>query len=105
MRWQKVITLILGLWFVISAFLPYMLGMPADMWNNFFIGILITLFGFFMIKPVNFSVIVIILAGLWIALISFVPFFITKEVNLVNDLLVGILVVVMSIVQRKKVIQ
>lgn len=103
MKWQKLITLILGVWFVVSAFLPYILSMPVDLWNNFFMGILIVLFGLFMIKFVNLSVIVIILSGLWIALISFVPFFITKEVNLIDSILIGILVIIMSVVQRRKV--
>ncbi len=105
MRWQKIITLLLGIYFVISAFLPYLLDMPADLWNNFIMGILIFLFGLFMIKPINFSTIVIILAGLWISLISFVPLFMTKEVNLINSLLIGIIVIIMSVIQRRKGIE
>ncbi|MGC8544874.1 MAG: SPW repeat domain-containing protein [Athalassotoga sp.] len=103
MRWQKIVTLILGLWFVISAFLPYILGMPADLWNNFFVGILVIIFGLLMIRHVNFSVVVIILSGIWISVISFVPVFITKAGNMVNSLLVGILIVIMSLIQRKQV--
>ncbi|MGC8707963.1 SPW repeat domain-containing protein [Athalassotoga sp.] len=103
MKWQKIVTLILGLWFVISAFLPYILGMPADLWNNFFVGILVIIFGLLMIRHVNFSVVVIILSGIWISVISFVPVFITKAGNMVNSLLVGILIVIMSLIQRKQV--
>ncbi|MCL5032960.1 MAG: hypothetical protein M1542_06945 [Thermotogae bacterium] len=105
MRWQKIITLILGLWFVISAFLPYILGMPADVWNNFFMGILVILFGLLMIRNVNFSVIIIILSGIWMSVISFVPAFVTKAGNMVNSLLIGVLIVIMSLIQRKQVVK
>ncbi|HEU25073.1 MAG: hypothetical protein C0176_04715 [Mesoaciditoga sp.] len=105
MRWQKIVTLILGFWFVISAFLPYILNMPADVWNNFFMGILVILFGFLMVRNFDFSVLIIILSGIWISFISFIPVFLTKPVNMVNSLLIGILIVVMSIVKGKQVVR
>ncbi len=104
MRWQKIVTLILGFWFVLSAFLPYILNMPPDVWNNFFMGMLVIIFGLLMIKNPDFSVIIIILSGIWISFISFVPVFVTKPFNMVNSLLIGILIVIMSL-QRKRVIR
>ncbi len=56
-----------------------------------------------MIRHVNFSVVIIILSGIWISVISFVPVFITKAGNMVNSLLVGILIMIMSLIQRKQV--
>ncbi|BBJ28386.1 SPW repeat domain-containing protein [Athalassotoga saccharophila] len=105
MRWQKIVTMILGFWFAISAFLPYILNMPADLWNNFFMGILVILFGFLMIKDTNFSVIIIILSGIWISFISFVPFFMQKDINMVNSLFIGILIIIMSLIERKQVVK
>ncbi|GEM_PF-6016269 len=103
MNWKRWITFVLGIWFVISALLPYALNMKVDMWNNVIMGLLIFMMGLLMISPLNFATLTISIAGLWISLISFVPFFLTKEVNLVNSLVIGITVVIMSIVQRKKV--
>lgn len=101
MNWKRWITFILGIWFVISSILPYAFDMKVDMWNNVIMGLLIFVIGLLMLNPLKFATLTITIAGLWIGIISFVPIFLVKEVNLINSLAIGVIVLVFSLVQKE----
>ncbi len=104
MSWKGWVALILGIWFIVAAFIPGMLGL-GNLVNDLVVGIVLAIVGFMMIPSGSTwqGWIIGIIGGIWMIVAAFIPF-ITHGHNasLWNDLIVGIIVVIFSLFERSK---
>ncbi|BFN36169.1 SPW repeat protein [Fidelibacter multiformis] len=86
--WQAWVNVILGLWLVVSGFIP---GVQVN-WNMIIAGILIALLGFTASK--KWPAIVAGIVGIWIFISGLVPSLIVQ----LNFIIAGIVVLILSLV-------
>ncbi|BBJ27823.1 SPW repeat domain-containing protein [Athalassotoga saccharophila] len=104
MTWRGWITLIIGgIWLIIASFIP--LGGMGNLVNDLLVGIIVAIFGFLMI-PEHAAWqgwIIGLIGGVWMIIAAFIPGITHSYVaNLVNNLIVGIIVLIVSLFERPK---
>lgn len=62
---------ILGLWMIVTPFLAF--SGVGYFWNDLIIGIVVAVIGLSFVRPRPWQAWVSILAGLWLAVVAFVP--------------------------------
>ena len=103
MSWKGWVTLIAGIWLVVAAFIPGMLG-TGNLVNDLIVGIIVAIVVFMMIPSGSaWQGWVIGLSGVWMIIAAFIPQ-ITQSYtgNMTNDLVFGILVLIISLFERSK---
>lgn len=104
MTWRGWTTLIIGgIWLIIASFIP--LGQMGNLVNDLIVGIIVAIVGFLMI-PEHASWqgwTIGLIGGIWMIIAAFIPSITHSYVaNLVNDLIVGIIVLIVSLLERPK---
>ncbi len=104
MSWKGWTALILGIWFIIAAFIPGMVG-TGNLANDLIVGIILAIVGFMMI-PTGSSWqgwIIGLLGGIWMIVAAFIPQIVNHYTpNMTNDLIVGIIVVIIALFEKTK---
>jgi hypothetical protein len=99
-RTASVLTLIAGLWLIISPFWMNYLGDPAALWNTCLVGVVVGLLSLiracYPAENVSLSWINLLL-GLWLIVSPFVLPYHYLEAAVRNDVLSGIIIGVLSI--------
>lgn len=97
-RWQDQVTLLLGIWLVIS---PFVLGYPADSAqavNAYVSGVVIALLAAFdLYKTYMWAVVVNMLIGLWVAISPWVPVTADRSAMMTNNVIVGVAVLLLAL--------
>ncbi len=104
MSWKGWVALILGIWLVVAAFIPGMVGI-GNLVNDLVVGIVIAVVGFMMIPSGSAwqGWLIGLIGGVWMIIAAFIPTITgSYTANLWNDLVVGILVVIFSLFERKR---
>lgn len=104
MSWKGWIALILGIWFIVAAFIPGMLG-TGNLINDLVVGIVLAIVGFMMIPSGSTwqGWIIGLVGGVWMIIAAFIPAITGSHTySLWNDLIVGIIVVIFSLFERSK---
>lgn len=86
----KALTIILGLWLVVSAFVG--LGPQGLLWSDLVSGILIAIFGFTAARESTGSGVVAGILGLWAIVCAFIPGLRTGGAMVWNNVIVGAIV-------------
>ncbi len=99
MSWRGWTTFVLGVWLVIAAFIPF--GGVGILVDDLIVGILIGIIGFLMIpEGSKWQGWIIGLAGIWMIISPFIPRMSAYTANLTNDLVIGIIVLLISLFER-----
>ncbi len=97
-RWQDQVTLLLGLWLVIS---PLVLGYPSDSaqaTNAYLSGVVIALLAAFdLYKTYMWAVVLNMLIGLWVAVSPWVPITADRSAMMTNNVIVGVAVLLLAL--------
>ncbi len=97
-RWQDQVTLLLGLWLVVS---PFVLGYPSNSTqavNAYVAGAVIAILaGFDLYKTYMWAVVVNMLAGLWVAISPWVPAMAARGPMMTDNVIVGVAVLVLAL--------
>ncbi|WP_456398784.1 SPW repeat domain-containing protein [Mesoaciditoga sp.] len=104
MSWKGWVALILGIWFVVAAFIPGMLGI-GNLVNDLIVGIVLAIVGFMMIPSGSAwqGWIIGLIGGVWMIIAAFIPQIThSYTINMTNDLVVGILVLIIALFERSK---
>jgi hypothetical protein len=103
MTWRGWTALIAGIWFIIASFIP--LGGTGNLINDLIVGIIVAIVGFLMI-PEHASWqgwIIGLIGGVWMIIAAFMPFITEHHMaNLINDLVVGIIILVVALFERPR---
>lgn len=97
-RWQDQVTLLLGIWLVIS---PFALGYPASSAqaiNAYVSGVVIALLAAFdLYKTYVWAVVLNMLIGLWVAISPWVPVTADRSALMSNNVIVGVAVLLLAL--------
>jgi len=93
--WQDWLNFILGLWLIVSGFIPSLLTGSGNLWNHLIVGILILIFSIWVVKSrwpewINF------ILSIWLIIAAFIPS-IADVTAKWNNIIVGILIVIFAI--------
>ncbi len=96
--WANWVNIILGLWMIIAAFIPSIVSKKTpSMWNDIIIGIIIAIVAYIAAtakKPICW---INVIMGVWLIIAGFIPSIVSKKTgNLWNDLIVGIIVLIVA---------
>ncbi len=104
MSWKGIIAIILGIWFIVAAFIPTLVG-QGNLVNSLIVGIILAVVGFMMVPSgaVWQGWIVAVIGGVWMIISSFIPAITgSGTASMVNYLVVGIIVIIVSLFERSK---
>ncbi len=104
MSWKGWTSLILGIWFVVAAFIPGMLGM-GNLVNDLIVGIVLAIVGFMMIPSGSAwqGWTIGLVGGVWMIVAAFIPSIVNNySYNMWNDLIIGIIVLIVALFERTK---
>ncbi len=102
MSWKGWTALILGIWFVVAAFIPGMVGTPSLV-SDLIVGIILAIVGFMMIPSGSSwqGWIIGLIGGIWMIVAAFIPQIVNHYTpNMTNALIVGIIVIIISLFER-----
>ena len=102
MSWKGWVTLIVAMWLIIAAFIPGITGhYGANLANDLIVGIIFAVLGFMMLPAGNkWQGWTIGISGIWMIIASFIP--LGKAGNLWNDLIFGLIVLIVSFFEKKE---
>ncbi len=93
--WPSGINILLGVWIIISPFVLGFQNLPAAVWNNVIVGILVGLFALIRssssYSPPGWSWCNVVL-GAWLIISSFVLGFVHTPAALLNNLIAGVVI-------------
>lgn len=92
--WQAWTTGILGIWLAIAAFLNF--SPAGNMWDNLLVGIVVAYAGFAMTKVKAWQGWTAGILGLWLIVAAFIPALQAHTGNLWNDLIVGVVLIIVG---------
>jgi peptidoglycan/LPS O-acetylase OafA/YrhL len=104
MTWRGWTALVAGVWFIIAGFLS--LGATGNMVNDLVIGIIVAIVGFMMLPEGSAwqGWIIGLIGGVWMIIAAFIPYVSDPKIhhlhNLVNDLIVGIIILIVALFER-----
>ncbi len=103
MTWRGWTTLVAGVWFVIAAFIS--MGGTGNLINDLIVGIIVAVVGFLMLPEGAAwqGWIIGIIGGIWMIIAAFIPQIAAHyTANMINDLVVGIIIIVIALFERSK---
>ncbi len=103
MTWRGWISLIAGIWFIIASFIP--MGGTGNLVNDLIVGIIVAIVGFLMLPEhaIWQGLIIALIGGVWMIIAAFIPAITHSYTgNLVNDLIVGIIILVIALFERPR---
>ncbi len=97
--WSTWLNFVLGAWLIIASFIPGIVGnKTASLWNDLIVGILVAIFAYFSTRAKKSMCWINFIAGLWMIVAAFIPGIVaSKSGNFWNDLIVGIVIVVVAV--------
>lgn len=104
MSWKGIIAIILGIWFIIAGFIPAMVG-QGNFLNSLIVGIILAVIGFMMVPSGAAwqGWAVAIIGGVWMIISSFISAITGNgTASMINYLIVGIIVIIVSLFERSK---
>lgn len=104
MSWKGWVSLIAGIWLVVAAFIPGMVG-TGNLVNDLIVGIVVAIVGFMMIPSGSAwqGWVIGLVGGIWMIIAAFIPSIAGNYYgNMWNDLIVGIIVLIVALFERKK---
>ncbi len=98
--WMNWVNFVLGIWLVIAAFIPSITtSKTTSFWNDLIVGIVVAILAYLATTKKKAICWVNVIAGIWLIIAAFIPSIVgSKSGNLWNDLIVGLIVLVISLV-------
>ena len=92
--WQDWLNFLLGLWMVISGFLPGVVhNKSVSLWNDLIVGVLVLIFGAWVASK-KWPEWINVILGIWLIIAAFIPSVVTAAAN---NIIVGILIAIFGI--------
>ncbi|MCD6245378.1 SPW repeat protein [candidate division WOR-3 bacterium] len=97
--WQNWVNFALGIWLVIAAFIPGITASKSgSLWNDLIVGVLVAIFAFMAIGAKKAICWINAILGIWLVIAAFIPGIVgSKSGNLWNDLISGIIILIVGI--------
>ena len=95
-RVAPTLTLILGLWYIIAAWVLGPGGQTGSVWNNVVVGILIAVFAWARLASLPSAMADVIL-GIWAFVSPWIYGYVANEPRFIDSLCVGVLVFALSV--------
>ena len=90
--WQAWTNAVLGLWFVVAAFLGF--SPSANLWDNLVIGLFVAATSLTILKDKPWQAWLAAIFGVWMIVAAFVPSLVDGSGYVYNDLISGIIIAI-----------
>jgi len=97
--WANWVNLVLGIWLIVAGFVLKTPPKTANFWNDLIVGIIVAILAYISTTTKRVICWINVVLGIWLIIAAFLPSIVgTKTGNLWNDLIVGIVVLIVAII-------
>ncbi|MCL5021170.1 MAG: hypothetical protein M1339_05830 [Bacteroidetes bacterium] len=90
--WQAWTNAILGLWFLLAAFLGF--GPSANLWDNLIVGLVVAITSVTILKDKPWQAWLALVFSLWMIIAAFIPSMVGGAGYVYNDIISGIIIAI-----------